>query len=255
MNTDMQNNTENSDPLEEHVLHFWQPYTFKTEEGYDYLRRGFFKRLTNTLLRIVVAILFNPLNRIILGLKVEGRENIRKVKHKGYVFITNHVHAVDCTFIDCLIPFKRLYYVTLESNFQIPVVRHLIRILNAVPIPSRTRCIKEFLDNMDKAIAYGSVVCMYPECYLLPYYKGVRKFKKGAFHIAIKNKCPILPMVVTFREPDGIFRYIKKKPCVTLTVLEPVYTENMGTAIKDEINLMETCHTMMKSYADSMHNL
>jgi len=111
------------------------------------------------------------------------------------------------------------------------------------------------LDNMDKAIAYGSVVCMYPECYLLPYYKGVRKFKKGAFHIAIKNKCPILPMVVTFREPDGIFRYIKKKPCVTLTVLEPVYTENMGTAIKDEINLMETCHTMMKSYADSMHNL
>ncbi|HOD93488.1 MAG TPA: lysophospholipid acyltransferase family protein [Clostridia bacterium] len=254
MNTDMQNEISNIEPREEHVLHFWQPYTFKAYEDYDYLRRSIIKRFVNILLRIIVAILFNPLNRILLGLKVKGRENIKKVKDKGYVFITNHVHAVDCTFIDCLIPFKRLYYVTLESNFQIPVVRHLIRMLNAVPIPSSIHCTKEFLDNMDKAIAYGNVVCMYPECYLLPYYKGIRKFKKGAFHIAIKNKCPIIPMVVTFRKPDGIFRYIKKKPCITLTVLEPLYTDNIDNTLNNEIKLMETCHSIMKSYADSIYD-
>ena len=253
MSINTQSDTEDIEPLEEHVLHFWQPYTFKANEGYDYLRRGFIKRSFNIFLRTVVAIIFNPLNRILLGLKIEGRENIGKVKDKGYVFITNHVHAVDCTFIDCLIPFKKLYYVTLESNFQIPVVRHLIRMLNAVPIPSSAHCIKEFIDNMDKAIANKSVVCMYPKCYLLPYYKGIRKFKKGAFHIAIKNKCPVLPMVVTFRKPKCILKYIKKKPCVNLTVLEPIYTENMCSTLNDEINLMETCYKIMKHHAEKVY--
>jgi len=256
MNTDLQskieNNGDNEEMLEQHVINLWQPFTFKATKDYDYLRRGVLKRASNFIMRLIVFLTLNIYNRLVFGLRIEGGNNLKEVKDKGYILISNHVHTNDCTFIDCLLPFKRIYYATLETNFQIPIVRHLIRVLNAVPIPSSVHIMKIFLDNMAKAISYKNVICMYPECYLIPYYKGVRKFKKGAFKMAVNNNCPIVPMVVTFREQKVLYRYLKRKPCITVSILEPVYPkpDESDNNNKASIELMEKCHSMMKQAAD-----
>lgn len=249
-NTDTQNSNEN----EEHVIHMPHPYAFKVTEDYDYLQRGPIKTVGNIIMRVIVFIFCNIYNRIVFGLRITGYKNLKALRGSGAVVISNHVHTMDCTFIDCLIPFKRLYYVTLEENFQIPFVRHLIRILDAVPLPSGVHAMKYFMDNMDEAIKYKNIVCVYPECFLHPYHRGIRKFKRGAFQMSVKNGCPVIPLVVTFRDPKGLYKILKKKPCVTITVLPAVFPKSTGDMHTDVSVLMNECYENMKASADKVYN-
>ena len=43
------------------------------------------------------------------------------------------------------------------------------------------------------------------------------------YNFSVKNSVPILPIVFTYREVDDIRRFIKKKPFITLTILNPEY--------------------------------
>ena len=65
----------------------------------------------------------------------------------------------------------------------------------------------------------------YPEASLWPYYKKLRKFKNGAFKLAVENNVPIVPMVYKFVKPYGIRKYIKKKPFIELYVLPAIYPD------------------------------
>ena len=85
---------------------------------------------------------------------------------------------MDCT-MNGLINFpKRTYYPTLASNFKIPVVRHLIRLLYAIPIPNTKTQKQKFYKEISKALKKGKTIHMYPEGALWPYYEKIRPFKK-----------------------------------------------------------------------------
>ena len=58
---------------------------------------------------------------------------------------------------------------------------------------------------------------MYPEGEIAPYSRELRSFKNGAFHFAVKNDVPVLPMVFVFPKP--------KK--VKLIVGKPVYLKDV----------------------------
>lgn len=121
------------------------------------------------------------------------------------------------------------YYPTLESNFGIPVVRHLIKLLDAIPIPESIHAKTAFFQAINTLLQNGKTVHFYPEGSLWPYYEKIRHFKDGAFRFAVQNNVPIVPMVYTFRKNTGILKYIKKKPSITLTILEPVYPHKNNT--------------------------
>ena len=112
--------------------------------------------------------------------------------------------------------------------------------LGGVPIPTKLCTLKDFNAEIKRAIEKGSFVCMYPEGVLWPYYEGLRDFRDGAFKIAAFSKCPVVPLVITFREPKGLYRLYKKKPCVTMTVLPAVFPPDDlspragAEAVKDE---------------------
>ena len=54
----------------------------------------------------------------------------------------------------------------------------------------------------------------------------------------MKNQVPILPIVFTYREPEGIIKKIKKKPFITLTILEPEYPKaEMSKANVEELKI------------------
>lgn len=125
---------------------------------------------------------------------------------------------------------KKVFYTTLEDSFKIPVVRKLIKLLRAIPIPKENKNKPYFKNAVDEILNNGDLVHFYPEASLWPYYNKIRNFKTGAFHFAVRNNVPILPMVFTFRRPQGIRRIFKRKSDVTLTILEPI------SSIKNEEN-------------------
>ncbi|MCR5262843.1 MAG: 1-acyl-sn-glycerol-3-phosphate acyltransferase [Clostridiales bacterium] len=202
-----------------HILHFPQPFRFEAGRNYDFLRRGALKTSWHNLFRRFAEIVLDPFERIFLGFAISGAENIDVFDSRGAVVVCNHVSALDCTFLEFAFPYKRTYFTTLESNFRIPVVRHLIRWLGAVPIPSKTSGLAAFTRAVTKAVEEGDCVIYYPEGILYPKYNGLRDFNEGAFRLACRTGVPVIPAVVTFRERRGIFG---KRISPSLRVLPPM---------------------------------
>lgn len=123
-----------SDDNGETTTHRNKPFSFNLDEGYDYRRCGLLPTVGYYLLHLLGIILFYPVFYLLFGFRISGRENARAVHGKGVVTICNHVHALDCVMISMGIGLRRTHYISLASNFCIPVVGHLVRLMGGVPI-------------------------------------------------------------------------------------------------------------------------
>lgn len=208
----------------EQVFHMWEPLKFEITDNYQYVNNNIiFKTISNILFCIIVPILFT-LNKVLFGLKIEGKENMKEVRG-GKVTISNHVHPMDCT-MNGLVNFPhRMYFLSLANNFKIPFIRHLIRILYAIPIPKKQSQKETFYKEIKQAIQSGKTLHIYPEASLWPYYEKIREFKKGAFKIAVEVNCPIVPILYQFKEPKGIYKLYKRKKCIHAKILKPIYPD------------------------------
>lgn len=204
--------------VSERVLHMWEPLPFTVSEHYDYRRTSPGKRLRSALLRRFAHPILWCINGLGTGFFVRGRENLRQLEG-GAVSVCNHIHPMDCTMIDLALTHKRVHYLSLADNFRIPGVRHLIRLLGAVPLTTDFVQMAALFSAMGEAVQAGDIVQIYPEGVLVPYDTSLRKFRNGAFHLAVRENCPVLPMVLTQERPTGFFALYKKKPCLRLNIL------------------------------------
>ena len=78
------------------------------------------------------------------------------------------------------------------------------------------------MEQLEGYLKKGGIVHLYPETVLHPYCRELRGFHRGAFVLAYDCDVPVLPMVVSFRMPGRIARLYRRKPYVTLKILEPV---------------------------------
>lgn len=187
---------------------------------------------------IAVPTLF-VINKVVLGYKLVGKENIKKV-HGAKITISNHVHTIDCS-MNGIVNFPQYcYFVTLQSNVDLPFIGKLVKLLRGIPIPLKMSEKEKFYKQISKLLEDGETVHIYPEGELRSYATDLLKFKKGAFVIAVENNVPIVPSVILTREPEGIYKYFKKKPLFMQVVLEPIYPdltiENKGERIKKMLN-------------------
>ena len=206
---------------DEHIYHLWEPLHFEIKDNYKYITTSFIFNLFSTLALIPIGLILFVFNRIFFWYKVKGRDKL--VKNTGFVSVSNHIHPMDCTFIGLIYYPKSVYYPTVDTNFKIPVIRHLIRLLHAFPIPKEKEKKKDFYEQIDSALKHKKILQMYPEGSLWPYYDKVRNFKYGAFKIAASANVPIQPIRFTFVKPYGIYRLYKKKDCIEATILDPIY--------------------------------
>ncbi len=186
-------------------------------------RNPIFVLLTTLFYYLVGVPLLGLGDRLVFGLQVRGKENIKAVKGKGAVVVCNHVHPFDCTFLGLLIAPRKAVFTSLERLFPLPVVGPLIRCMGSVPVPTAPSRMRRFLQEMTQAVQQGRLLCIYPEGELIPYYNGLRDFREGAFTIAAKADAPIVPVVISKRPRRGLWKFIKRKPTLTITAGEPIY--------------------------------
>ena len=218
---------EESNKLEqnEDVIHLWEPLEVNLDSNYKYINDGkIFSFFSNLLYYGLAFPVLTVLNKIVYDLKIEGKENIKNLK-TGAISISNHVLILDCSMIGLAFGLKKVYFTTREGSFKIPFVRKLIKLLRAVPIPTKLKDEEYFIKGINKALQDGKIIHFYPEKALWPYYEKIRNFKSGAFNFAIKNDVPVIPIVIKFRNPKGIRQIFKKKKDVTLKILEPIKFE------------------------------
>lgn len=210
---------------DEHIIDMWTPFDIEIDEDYKFINDGMIFNIFSKLLYIIALPLLSIYNKIMYNFKIYGRENLKKIK-TGKITVSNHVHPMDCTMNAIAnAPFS-MYFPTLKSNFEIPVIRHIIRLLHAFPIPDGISSKEKFFDTINELLDNDKTVHFYPEASLWPYYKKLRNFKSGAFKIAVERDVPIVPMVYKFVKPYGIRKYVKKRPFIELHILPAIYPDN-----------------------------
>ncbi len=239
------NSTINSD---EHVLHMWTPFTLKLYKGYDYLSCALSYRILYVLLRALAITVFSVLNPLLFGFRIRGRENLCGIK--GAVTLCNHIHPLDCTMVGLSLPLRRQYFMTLQSNLEIPLIRHLVKGLGGIPIPRERVYTRDFSAAVKQALRNGSIVHVYPEGVLRPYWKGLRKFRRGAFSFAYDANVPLIPMVILYRHPTGLRALFRHKPLMELRILEPVYPDVTQPKPQQLAVLRSRCRDAMQSAID-----
>ena len=231
----------------EDIIHLYEPLELKIDENYQYIKEGkIFSFFSNLLYYGVAFPVLTILNKIIYDLKIEGKENIRNLQ-TGAISVSNHVLFLDCTMVGLSFGLKKIYFTTREGSFKIPFIRKLIKLLRAIPIPSQLDNKICFVREIDKAVQNGKIIHFYPEKALWPYYEQIRNFKDGAFSFAIRNNVPVVPIVITFRNPKGIRKIFKKKKDVTVKILEPIKNVDKNETKKSRIEeLKEEVQQAMK---------
>jgi len=233
-----------------HRIHMPTPFTYKVDENFSFINKNMFFRLGSTILFYLIAIpLLDIISILWFGLRITGRKNLRYVKG-GAVTVTNHVHMLDSPMVACGLFPKKAHMASLKSNFEIPVIRWLVRMLGGVPIPETPKALNSFMESMRGELEKGKIVHFYPEASLWPWHDELRPFKNGAFNLAIRSNVPIVPMVFRFRKAWWPFTLIKKKPLVTLEVGKPIFPQEEGSDKQRIIMLRDQTHQYMMQMLD-----
>lgn len=238
---DLENVDENSD-----IIDMWTPLDFDSDKNYKFVSDNDLYNLISDMVYYLVAVpVIFLISKVMFGFKIEGRENINKANGPA-ITVSNHIHYLDCAMIGLAMFPKRIYYTASDGSFKMPGIRHLVKLLNALPISDNINSKKRLLLAIDGLLEKKEKVHFYPEAAMWPYYKKIRKFKNGAFEVAVRNNVPIIPMVFEFREVTGLRKFIKEKPFITLKILEPVYPNTEFSRREQIEDLKETVSNKMK---------
>lgn len=231
------------------VLHMWTPYHTQVGADYDFVPRNPVFRLFSVLLWRLVLLVFPLYNRLFFHLRVKGREKLKGFKGGG-VTICNHVHVLDCTMVACCFRTRKLHWPTLKTNIDIPVISTLVRLLGGIPIPRGPHALSQFSFVVKQLLDKGEMVHIYPEGILAPYYSSIRSFRRGAFAYAYDSNVPVIPMVITYREPrHALSRFFHRKPLLQMNILDPIYPRQEGDR-REQIDLLrENCFQAMYACA------
>lgn len=200
------------------------------DESYHYLSRNLFEKVFFVCFRFIVMIAAFFINIFKFSLKIDGRKNLKGIKNA--VIISNHVHYLDSMIIRQAVFGHRLYIVVGEFNNRKGLLGKLLRVSGTLPLSSSKRAMINFTKTTKLLLKNGNYLLMYPEEAEWHFYEKPRPFKDGAFHLAVKNHVPIIPVFITFKNKK---RSKNKKAIVH--ILKPINFDNQLSE-KDNIRIL-----------------
>lgn len=125
-----------------------------------------------------------------------------------YVIVSNHTSYLDIISTTCCVPVYFNYMAKMELA-KVPLFGIFFR---TIDIAVNRKSVRESVDSFNEAterLNNGTSIMIFPEGTIGKQVPKLRKFKSGAFKMAIDNKTPILPVTILDnykRLPDtGLF--------------------------------------------------
>ncbi len=164
---------------------------------------------------------------------VKGRERIRK--DETYVMVANHLSLLDILVMFRL--FNHFKWVSKIENFRVPCIGWNMRLNRYIPLRRGNRqSVVEMMKACEATLAEGNSIMMFPEGTRSPTGR-MRKWKTGAFELALKSRASILPIVVRGTAnalPKRGFVLQGRHP-IELQVLDPIPYESVATLSAEEL--------------------
>lgn len=177
-----------------------------------------------------------------LHMRIKGRKVLAEYRGTGFFLYANHTQP----FGDVVMPAyvsgrKRIYTIVSPENMGIPVIGTMLPALGALPVPEGISQMKLFIKAVDKRVAEGNGIVIYPEAHVWPYYTRIRKFPDTSFHFPVENRVPSFAMTVTYQK-----RKVGKRPKTTIYVDGPFWPADACPKREQRRRLADEIRTVME---------
>ena len=229
-----------------HYLSVKKDNGVKIDKNYPYIDKSKSFIFKQKMVRLLLLLIVFPMTRIRLGLRIEGKENLKKNKDllkKGVVSVCNHVHMWD--YLAILLTARKFKVNLLAWSKNVTGENGtLVRMVGGIPIPENDYAASlAFVNATDKLLKDGGWLHIYSEGSMWEYYRPIRPFKKGAAHFACSNEKPLLPLGFSYRKPSWWRRvFFKQLACYTIHVGEPLFPNSELSKYEQEEDLTIRSH-------------
>ena len=238
---------------DQHYLEIHKDRGLVFDASYPYIDRSGWFRFRQSVVRFLLNLIVFPMVKIRLGLKVEGRENLKKYKdvlNNGVVSVSNHVHMWDyISVMKALRPHKTNLLVWAPNvNGENGTI---VRLVGGIPIPGKdVAAQKAHLKALKGLLNDHGWIHVYAEGSMWEYYAPIRPFKRGAAFIAVSNDKPVLPLAFSYREPGRIRKNVFRQTALfTLRIGEPLYPDKTLKLKARETDLTIRAHNAVCTLA------
>lgn len=222
-------------------------------ESFKYAHKDIFSRFFSFVLYWLFAIplLYLPV-KLIYGIKVKGKKNLRQVRRKGVFFYGNHTQIVDAMTTQLFVSGpRRVYIVADQDATSIKGIRYLVQLLGCVPVPETPKEHVLFVDCLKYRIAQRRAVTIYPEAHIWPYCTHIRPFGDGSFVYPCELDAPVVPFCVTYRK-RRVFK--KAKPALTIHIGRPLYPDKSLPLVERRKKLRDKTYDYMLTMSAECEN-
>lgn len=228
------------------------------DENYPYYEESRKRTFHNILVWMKNEFLVLPLQKLLYGLRIEGRENLKKYEKElshGALTICNHAYRWDFCAVWQALPNHFFRIPMFADNFCTSDYWNLWS-CGGVPIPASMSAMKKYNEAFDRYHELGYWFHVFPEGIRWNFYKPLKPFMKGAFTMSYKYNIPILPLCITYRERTGWHKWIgpKKEPLITITIGEPIYPDTTANRKQEVDRLLHVSHETLMRMAGIVEN-
>lgn len=215
------------------------------DKDYPFIDDSRSYRFKAALMRVLVQTVARPITYIALGLKVKGKDNLKKHKgelSKGVISVANHIHLWDYI-VEMLSFWRRKTRILVWDKNMRGENKKLIRYNGGIPVPVGD--IKAQAAMSNTVLGYikdGGWLHIAAEGSMWEYYMPIRPFKTGAANFAVKADVPILPCAFSYREAKGLFKLIYREGMITFNIGEPLFPDKSLPRHEAVIDLTKRAH-------------
>lgn len=229
-------------------------------EDIDYLRKSRYSKIkskvANTMGKIFLREIIKE-NKLIIK-KVNGIENLKKV-NSGAIITCNHFNPFDIFALEKVFRMagqaknRKLYKVIREGNYtNFPgLYGFFFKNCDTLPLSSNRKTMKEFMKAVDVILQKGDHIVVYPEQSLWWNYKKPKPLKNGAFKLATRNNCPVVPIFITMEDSKFVGDDGFPVQAYIINIGEPIYpNEKLSEGENTKIMKDKNFEIWKKTYED-----
>ncbi len=229
----------------------------KFDGTYTYLDKSLKFKIMHILIYLTTWLLAFPLNRIRFGLRIEGREKIRrnrKLFANGMMTVCNHVHRWDMICVLQAMRYRMAWIPMYAQPFR-GKDGYLMKYIGGLAIPDEHSGLRKFDKALNELHSGKKWFHIFPESCSWRFYAPLRPFKIGAFNMAYRFAIPVVPLMISFRPRTGWRKLFGNgEPLITIRVGDPILPDLSAPRKEEAARMRDTAHKTMLDMAGIVSN-
>ncbi|MBO5286344.1 MAG: 1-acyl-sn-glycerol-3-phosphate acyltransferase [Clostridia bacterium] len=224
------------------------PHSMLMPNDVDYQKKKFSSKVKTFFANILASIWAKKVVKD-FNVEVVGVENFNGVD-SGAMITSNHFSIYENAAVWEAIKKsgkrKKFYRIIREGNYFFPgFIGFLLRHARTLPISENVKTMMNLSRAVEKFLANGDYVLIYPEKAMWWNYRKPRPFKVGAFHYAAKSGVPVVPCFTTMEDTDKLDENGFPMQKYTVHVMPPIYPDKDKSIKENGIIMMEKNHKLV----------